>query len=311
MKLIDILILTNIKGLGNARITNILNYCKANNIQNLDELQKADIDNSFSKSIIEKLKNGLESYTALHVNISKDLQNYKDDGIGCITILDKEYPELLKNSTNPPVILFYKGNIKLLNTKCVAVIGTRENTSTAENIARKTVDFLVENDFTIVSGLANGIDGIAHRQALLHKHGKTIAILPSIDTIYPATNKNLAQDILDRDGLLIAEQKPYSKFHSGHLVKRDRIQSGLSKAVFVIETKINGGSMHATNDAIKLGRFVFTPDIYKLSKNYQNLKQVEGIKDLIDANKSISYSQDTYKKIANKLNQPLQKDRLW
>ena len=311
MKLIDILILTNIKGLGNTRIASILTYCKANNIQNLEELQKANLSNGLSKSFIEKLENGFENYTALHVNISKDLQNYENDGIKCITILDKEYPELLKNSTNPPVVLFYKGNIKLLNTISVAVVGTRENTSIGKNIAKKTVDFLVENGFTIVSGLATGIDEIAHKQTLQHLDGKTIAILPSIDNIYPAKNKNLAQDILDRDGLLIAEQKPYSRFHPGHLVKRDRIQSGLSKAVFVIETKIDGGSMHATNDAIKLGRFVFTPDIYKLNESYQYLKQVEGIKSLIDTHKSISYSNDTYEEIIKKLSKSLRKDRLW
>jgi len=311
MKLIDILILTNIKGLGNTRIANILNYCEANNIQTLEELQKADLSSRFSKSFIEKLESGFHNYTALHVNISKDLQSYEDNNIKCLSIVDEKYPELLKNSTNPPVVLFYKGNIELLNTRCVAVIGIRENTSIGENITKKTVDFLVENDFTIVSGLANGIDEIAHKQALLHRNGKTIAILPSIDTIYPVVNKNLAQDILDRDGLLIAEQKPYSRFHPGHLVKRDRIQSGLSKGVFVIETTLNGGSMHATNDAIKLGRSVFTPDIYKLHVNYQNIQQVEGIKSLIDTNKSISYSNDTYEKIVNKLNQPLQKDSLW
>ena len=311
MKLIDISILTNINGLGSVNIIKILNYCKSNNINNIYELKNIDL----SKVVSCKLANIIEMYLDTDIdNLYKNMKNliddYKKDDIFCMCINDDKYPKILKESTNPPVILYCKGNIDLLNSNCVAVIGTRENTTLGEKVAIKTIEFLVKNDFTIVSGLAKGIDSISHITTLKNK-GKTIAIIPLIDSIYPSENKALANDILLNNGLLMSEEKPNTKFFSAQLVKRDRIQSGLSNAVFVIETSIKGGSMHATNDALRLKRPVFTPNIYKLDDKYQCLKQVEGIKNLIDSNKSISYTSDNYDEIISKLNQSQAKDTLW
>jgi len=310
MQLIDITILTNIKGLGPVNIMKILNFCNANNIKTLYEINKVDLSKVINNKLNIKILNYLEQdLDNLYKNTQYILKRYLENGIDCISIEDIRYPSILKESTNPPIILYCKGNIDLLNTKCIAAIGTRENTQIGEKITNKTVKFLVKNNFTIVSGLAKGIDTISHKTAL-ENNGKTIAVLPLIDKIYPSENKYLAQNILDNNGLLISEVKPDTNFHSGQLVKRDRIQSGLSKAIFIIETAINGGSMHATNDAIKLGKFIFTPDIYQLQLSYQNLKQVAGIKNLIDTNQSISYASNTYIDIIKKLNQPLKKDKL-
>lgn len=311
MKLIDISILTNINGLGAVNIIKILNYCKSNNINNIYELKNIDL----KKVVNEKLANTIELYFEtdidnLYRNVKDLINSYENNGIYCVSINDEKYPDILKKSTNPPAILYCKGNLNLLSSNCIAVIGTRENTLTGEKIASKTVKFLVENDFTIVSGLAKGVDTIAHK-ITLSNNGKTIAVLPLIDSIYPAENKILAKEILESGGLLISEEKPNTKFFSAQLVKRDRIQSGLSKAVFVIETSIKGGSMHATNDALKLKRAVFTPDIYSLDEKYQNLNQVAGIKNLIDLNKSISYTSKNYDEIISKLNRTQSKDTLW
>ena len=311
MKLIDIAILTNIKGLGTVNIMKILNYCKSYGINSVYEIKNIDLSKIVSKKLSDTIYLYLESgVDNLYRNVQKLLDNYKKDGIHCICINDKQYPEILKNSSNPPVILYCKGNIELLTSNCVAVIGTRENTTTGEKIASKTVEFLVKNDFTIVSGLAKGIDAIAHKITIANK-GKTIAVLPLIDTIYPAENKTLADEILLNNGLLLSEEKPNTKFFSAQLVKRDRIQSGLSNAVFVIETSIDGGSMHATKDALKLKRAVFTPDIYSLDENYQNLNQVAGVKNLIDLNQSISYTSKNYEEIISKLNKKQAKETLW
>lgn len=311
MKLIDIAILKNIKGLGSANMSKILNYCKSYDINSIYELKNMDL----SKIVNKKLASTIKSYFEADIdNLYKNLQNlfdgYKQNGISCVCINDEQYPDILKNSTNPPAILYCKGNIELLTSNCIAVIGTRNNTITGEKIASKTVEFLVKNGFTIVSGLAKGIDTIAHKSTL-ENEGKTIAIIPLIDTIYPAENKKLAEEILLNDGLLISEEKPNTKFFSAQLVKRDRIQSGLSKSVFVIETSLNGGSMHAVNDALILKRAVFTPDIYSLDEKYQNLNQVAGIKKLIDLNKSISYSSKNYLEIISKINRLQPKDSLW
>jgi len=311
MKLIDIAILTNIKNLGPANIRKILAYSRLQHICNLYELVEADLTNVLSKKLSEAIMEYLDTdLSVLYKNMEYIIDDYQNKNIHCISINDDKYPDILKQSTNPPVILYCKGNINLLNSKCIAVIGTRENTDYGKKIATKTVKFLVENNFTIVSGLAKGIDTIAHNVSLQSK-GKTIAILPLIDNIYPAENKSLANDILKNDGLLISEEKPKTKFYSGQLVKRDRIQSGLSKAVFVIETSLKGGSMHATNDALKLSRPVFTPNIYIFDKKYQDLKQVEGIKNLIDSNISTPYTSKNYNEILSKLHLSLQRDTLW
>jgi DNA processing protein len=294
MKREEIAILTHIKGLGSANILKLINYCNAQHIDTLHALAEADL----TKVLSQRLANAIYDYLDtdiknLYENIDRTFTQYAKNGIKCIAITDEQYPNILKASTNPPVLLYYRGNISLLNTPCIATIGTRESTTLGTAITTKTVEFLVENNFTIVSGLAKGIDETSHK-ATLSLQGKTIAVLPLIDTIYPASNKALAQDILDQGGLLISEVKPNSRFHAGQLVKRDRIQSGLSEALFVFETTINGGSMHATLDALKLERPVFTPDIYSLPSAYRELKQVEGIKHLIDTNQSIAYTSDNY-----------------
>jgi DNA processing protein len=311
MKLIDIAILTNIKGLGSVNMTKILNYCKSQGINSIYELQNID----FSKIVNTKLASTINNYLDVDIdylynNMQILIDSYLQNGIYCISINDEQYPEILKESTNPPIILYCRGNMKLLSSKCIAVIGTRENTTMGEKITSKTVDFLVQNGFTIVSGLAKGTDTIAHKVTLNNK-GKTIAVVPLIDSIYPVENSILADEILLNDGLLVSEEKPNTKFFSAQLVKRDRIQSGLSKAVFVIETSLDGGSMHATNDALKLGRLVFTPDIYQLDNKYQSLKQVEGIKSLLKSNKSISYTSKNYDEIISKLKLLPNKTTLW
>jgi len=306
MRLIEIAILVNIKGLGSANMLKIINYTQAHKIKTLAELAEVDLTKIVNKKLAKSISTYLDTdIKNLYKNIQLTLNQYKKDGIECISIADDIYPSILKESTNPPMILYCKGNVDLLSSKCVATIGTRKNTLIGEKITTKTVEFLVKNDFTIVSGLAIGIDEITHKTTL-KQGGNTIAILPIIDNIYPASNKKLAQDILNNGGLLIAEVKPNTPFHSSQLVKRDRIQSGLSKAVFVFESSINGGSMYATNDAIKLNRPVFTPDIYKLPSEYKSLKQLEGIKYLIDTKKSIAYTSDNYedmKQMILKVNQ--------
>ena len=301
MKTIDIAILTNIRGLGSVNITKIINYCKEHKIKDLKNLLDIDLSKIVSIKISKSINDYLNTdISNLYENMKNILDQYQDDNIKCISIIDDKYPEILKASTNPPVILYCKGNIELLTTNCVATIGTRKNTMLGEKITSKTIEFLVKNNITIVSGLAKGIDTVSHISTL-QNNGNTIAILPLIDNIYPASNKKLAEDILNNNGLLISENKPNTSFHSSQLVKRDRIQSGLSKAVFVFETSINGGSMHATNDAIKLNKTIFTPNIYKFSKEYIQLEEVQGIKYLIDNKKSIAYTSDDYPEIINKL----------
>lgn len=173
-----------------------------------------------------------------------------------ISILDKEYPLSLKVINDPPVILFCNGNIDLLSKPSVSIIGTREPTAHGKLIASRVTNSFVEQGWVITSGLAKGIDTIAH-QSCLDASGKTISILAQgLEKVYPAENKKLAQQIVHSDGLLISEYKYNSYVGKSNFVERDRIQAGIAKAVILVQSDLKGGSLHASRAAIKYQRFL-------------------------------------------------------
>ena len=298
MNKIDIAILKDISGIGDVAVMKIIEFCNQKGVEDLYDLEKYSL--IVTPNITAKIQSIFSNLDFLYQKKQDEFDYYEINGIETISINDKEYPKLLKESTNPPVILYYKGDINLLKKDLVAVIGTRNNTKIGETITKKTTQFLVENNFVIVSGLAKGIDTIAHKSCL-ENGGQTIAVLPMIDNIYPKQNQNLVDEILDNGGLILSENRPNTRFSGALLVKRDRIQSGLSKAVFVIESSINGGSLYASNDCLKLKRKLYAPNIYKLPLEYRNLEQVQGIKNLIDTNQAFAYDFESYEIIKNQL----------
>lgn len=170
------------------------------------------------------------------------------------TLFDNDYPYSLQNLDSSPPFIFCKGNYSSLNEKNVAIIGTREPTTRGEEIGKRITEWLVKNGFNIVSGLAYGIDSIAHRNTLALQ-GKTIAVMAhGLDSTYPKANESLASEILDKQGALVSEYPVGTKTNPINLVKRDAIQAALSSAVFLIQTGITGGSMHASRAILQYGR---------------------------------------------------------
>ena len=169
---------------------------------------------------------------------------------------DPNVPQLLLEIDSPPLCLYCKGNIQLLNTKCVAVVGTRKPTEYGIVVTKQYVKEFVDFDLTIVSGLASGIDTIAHTTALQHE-GKTIAVLAGgFDCIYPKSNSYLARKLTENN-LLISENRPNCP-HLNYLFPiRNRIIAGLSEAVVIPEAGINSGTMHTKNFAIDYNRELF------------------------------------------------------
>ncbi len=174
-----------------------------------------------------------------------------------IAIGEEVYPKLLTHIADPPQILYCRGNLNLLNKTCFAVVGTRKLTSYGKEVAQNVVRGLVQAGFVIVSGLAMGIDTVAH-QTTLDCEGKTIAVFGTpLDQIYPPENSKLAQDILDNDGLIISE---YPSGYPGlgiNFAIRDRLISGLSKGVLVIEAPEKSGALITAQCAIDQNRDVF------------------------------------------------------
>lgn len=251
--------LKGLPGIGTQKLLKIGDYIKDNriDIKNTESLipvlqtlkikvNKADIGMDLLIEAMEKAKGVIEA-------------NEKA-GIGIITYFDDDFPETLRDTINeegkldPPMILFYKGNLSITKMPQLAVIGTREVTSFGEKAGIYLTKKFCEQGFCIVSGLATGCDTVGHKAALA-SGGKTIAFLAhGLDSVFPPENKGLAQEILDKGGLLISEYPLGIGVNRYNLVARDRLQAGLAKATLVIQTGEQGGTMHASNTTLKANK---------------------------------------------------------
>lgn len=172
-----------------------------------------------------------------------------------LSILDKEYPMELKNIYNPPALLFYQGNLELLNKGKLAVVGSRKCSEVGAQSVAKIIKEL-GNRFVIVSGLARGIDTSAH-VAALKNGGATIAVIGcGLDVYYPKENSKL-QDYISRNQLLLTEYEVGQEPKKFHFPERNRIIAGLSQGVIVAEAKIRSGSLITCERAMEEGRDIF------------------------------------------------------
>lgn len=169
---------------------------------------------------------------------------------------DIAYPKLLKHISDPPKVLYCRGDVALLKTECFAVVGTRSLTPYGRDAAQQIVPGLAKH-FTIVSGMALGIDAVAQRTAI-DCGGRTIAILGGpVEKPSPMTNYKLAEDILKSGGLLISEYTLKDRVFASNFAVRDRIISGISKGVLVVEAHEKSGSLITARLAAEQGRDVF------------------------------------------------------
>jgi DNA processing protein len=158
--------------------------------------------------------------------------------------------------TDPPIILWAKGDTGLLLKPMIAVVGTRRPSAYAQLHTRRITRDLARKGFVIVSGLARGIDGLAHSECLRHQL-PTVAVMGSgLDRIYPNEHKNMAKIIGSKGGLLLSEYPPGTPPSSHHFPQRNRIISGLSHGIIVMESGLMGGSMHTANTGLNQGREV-------------------------------------------------------
>lgn len=199
-----------------------------------------------------------QAFTQAEIKLEQTLQA----GISWVSYYDPRYPSVLKEVKSldgkrleSPVLLYYKGNLQLLLYPSVAIIGSRQ----AQPHAQKAAEFLsysfAVRGLNIISGLALGCDSYAHKGAIKAGTGKTIAVLGNgLDRIYPAQNKDLAMQIIEAGGLLISEYEHGQSAANYTLVARDLLQAGISKAVIVVQSKRDGGSMHAAISAANAGK---------------------------------------------------------
>ncbi|MDQ0253725.1 DNA processing protein [Evansella vedderi] len=252
------------------RIDNLLklHYCCRGDYQLVKKL--STLDPQFSSIDIftkDLLTNQLhippkQSSQIIHsfqsVKIEKLKAYYEEKRIQYFTVFDKEYPSLLKSIYDPPWVLYYQGDKSLLkaSNRFLSVVGTRHPSDYVYNELKDILSPVIESGLVIVSGLALGIDRMAHELAI-EKMGKTIAVLGyGHDFVYPKSNETLFH-YLKENQLVISEYPPFVRPQKWFFPQRNRIISGLSEATFVVEAKEKSGSLITSDLAIQQGRDVF------------------------------------------------------
>ena len=250
-------------------------------ISNLNKIENMSINEIFIELEIEN-KISENEFILNYEKSVLELENINDKNVDVLNIFENDIYGFYKNqlflnnqleiSEFPnQLFLINKSKLNLNNFKNIfTVIGTRNNSIISKDITEKIVDYLVKNQSIIVSGLAKGIDTIAHKK-VIDLNGRTIAVLGNgLDTIYPAENRELAKSIL-KNGILLSEYSFGIKAEGFRLVERDRIQSMLANDIVLIESSIDGGSMHAIKWAKKLNKRIWCFNM-----------NVSGNKDLIE-----------------------------
>ncbi|WP_233129792.1 DNA-processing protein DprA [Domibacillus epiphyticus] len=217
-----------------------------------------------SASILYKL----HSLSAEHI-----LATLSEENIHFIPFYDQRYPDVLKTLPQPPWALFSKGNTGLLSSQKIAVVGSRNGDQYGKESLKQLIPPLVKRNFTIVSGLAKGIDAFAHEQTIESK-GNTIAVIAGgFNHFYPRENIGLARQIVN-EGLVLSEYAPHIKPAKWHFPARNRIISGLSKAVLVVQAAKKSGSLITASFALEQGIDVFAvpgPITHTLSEGVHEL----------------------------------------
>jgi DNA processing protein len=284
-----------VPGIGPARLDRIIAYCgslEAAWNASAAELAAAGIDSRSIESLAQARR---------ALDLEAEYERVRAAGVRLISRDDPEYPALLAQTANPPFLLYVRGTLTELDRWSVAVVGTRQASAYGKEVTRKLVSGLVAAGITIVSGLALGIDAVAHSAALA-AGGRTLAVLGSgVDQIYPQTNLQLGTALLQQ-GALISEYPVGTLPAASNFPPRNRLIAGLSLGVLVVEAAAKSGALITAQFALEQGRDVFavpgnifsqrSEGTHRLIKDGATL--VTGVDDILEAlNLHMAYEQQT------------------
>lgn len=210
----------------------------------------------------------------------EEIEFIEKNKITPLFITDEDYPQRLLNCYDSPTLLFYKGNADLNTTKIISIVGTRNNSDYGKSICEKLLEDIAEQNVLVMSGLAFGIDSIAHKASLKNKLKTVGVVAHGLDKIYPAQNKMLAREMLSQGGLL-------TDFMSGtnpdrqNFPRRNRIVAGICDALIVIESSKKGGSLITAELANS-----YNKDVFAIPGRVNDIRS-EGCNYLIKNNKSL------------------------
>jgi DNA processing protein len=203
--------------------------------------------------------------------------------IQCLFIADENYPQRLLHCYDAPTLLYYRGNANLNNSKVISIIGTRNNTDYGKQVTEDLIAELQPYNVLVVSGLAYGIDAVAHKAAVKNNLATVGVLAHGLDTIYPAQHKNLAKDMLLNGGLL-TEFRKNTNPDRFNFPQRNRIVAGMADATIVVETAIKGGSMITAELA-----YNYNKDLFAIPGKIYDGKS-SGCLKLIQQNKAVLFS---------------------
>ncbi|HKM40930.1 MAG: DNA-processing protein DprA [Patescibacteria group bacterium] len=214
------------------------------------DLELAGLRHSFISNFLEK-RRGLR--------LSNVLRIMKREGISVCFYSDDNYPDLLKEIFSPPPLIYYRGSLDIDWSRSLSVVGSRRFSSYGQQVINNFIPILVTEDIYIVSGLAIGIDCLAHKKTI-DSGGITIAVLGSgldWNSVYPRQNKALFQEIIEQGGLVLSEFCPQTAPYASNFIQRNRIIAGLSIGTLVIEAQLRSGSLVTARYALDEGRNVW------------------------------------------------------
>ncbi|MDO4721051.1 MAG: DNA-processing protein DprA [Peptostreptococcaceae bacterium] len=213
---------------------------------------------AFLKSRLPSLSVGEENFVSARERAEKIEEEIEKAGISCLSFFDENYPAKLRRISQPPKVLYYKGDLSLIAyPRIIAVVGSRKPTPYGIWATKKLVGELAANDFCIVSGMAAGVDGVSHEEAL-RENGKTVCVLGgSIDKPYPRSNIPLMKRVLEAGGLILSEYSPLDPTLPANFALRNRIISALSEGVLITEAGMKSGTLITAGHALEQGKTVF------------------------------------------------------
>lgn len=239
-----------VAGIGPARLAALLKLCGS--IEgawqaSIQQMQQAGLDRRSQANLLEARRS---------FDLAKSWQQVEALEIHVYTWDDTDYPTNLFEIDAPPPVLYVRGELTPQDALAIAIVGTRRASAYGREIAHLSASEFAHNGVTVVSGLALGVDAIAHKAAL-DAGGRTIAVLGSgVDQLYPAQNRDLAQEIMQR-GAIVSEYPLGTRPEANNFPPRNRIISGLSQGIVVIEAGVQSGSLITANFAAEQGRDVF------------------------------------------------------
>jgi len=237
-------------GVGSRTISKLISY-----FGSAESAWKASNNSINTINFQSNIKDSIRNFRP-KIDLERITDQFSKQGIKLLNIADDTYPELLKQIYDSPMLLYYKGNLDWKNSLFFSVVGTRKITPYGKRAIEEIISALTLQGLTIVSGMARGGDTVAH-QVAIKNHGKTVAVLGSgVNVIYPPENKRLADEII-QNGALLSEFPPDAEPRKQNFPLRNRIVSGISLGVLVVEACEKSGTLITANCALEQNREVF------------------------------------------------------